>query len=37
MEVANEILISLAKGFETMQFSVFVDVMGWARNDTSGY
>jgi 4-methyl-5(b-hydroxyethyl)-thiazole monophosphate biosynthesis len=26
-------LIFLAKGFETMEFSVFVDVMGWARND----
>ncbi len=23
----------MAKGFETMEFSVFVDVMGWARND----
>ncbi|MFT8351216.1 DJ-1/PfpI family protein [Clostridium saccharoperbutylacetonicum] len=28
-----KILIFLAKGFETMEFSVFVDVMGWARND----
>jgi Putative intracellular protease/amidase len=27
------ILLLLAKGFETMEFSVFVDVMGWARND----
>ncbi|WP_459481564.1 DJ-1/PfpI family protein [Clostridium saccharoperbutylacetonicum] len=26
-------LIFLAKGFETMEFSVFVDIMGWARND----
>ncbi len=26
-------LIFLAKGFETMEFSVFVDVLGWARND----
>ncbi|BCN30815.1 DJ-1/PfpI family protein [Anaeromicropila herbilytica] len=26
-------LLLLAKGFETMEFSVFVDVMGWARND----
>jgi 4-methyl-5(b-hydroxyethyl)-thiazole monophosphate biosynthesis len=26
-------LIFLAKGFETMEFSVFVDVIGWARND----
>lgn len=27
------VLLFLAKGFETMEFSVFVDVMGWARND----
>lgn len=26
-------LLFLAKGFETMEFSVYVDVMGWARND----
>jgi protein deglycase len=26
-------LVFLAKGFETMEFSVFVDVLGWARND----
>lgn len=26
-------LLFLAKGFETMEFSVFVDVMGWARCD----
>lgn len=26
-------LLFLAHGFETMEFSVFVDVMGWARND----
>lgn len=26
-------LLFLAKGFEAMEFSVFVDVMGWARND----
>ncbi len=26
-------LLFLAKGFETMEFSVFVDVMGWARSD----
>lgn len=26
-------LILLAKGFETLEFSPFVDVMGWARND----
>lgn len=28
-----KILLLCAKGFETMEFSVFVDVMGWARND----
>lgn len=28
-----KILLFLAKGFETMEFSVFVDVMGWGRND----
>ncbi len=28
-----KILVLLAKGFETMEFSVFIDVMGWARND----
>lgn len=28
-----KILLFLAKGFETMEFSVFVDVMGWARSD----
>ena len=26
-------LLFLAEGFETMEFSVFVDVLGWARND----
>ncbi len=26
-------LLFLAKGFETMEFSVFVDVLGWARSD----
>ena len=26
-------LVFLAKGFETMEFSVFIDIMGWARND----
>lgn len=26
-------LLFLVKGFETMEFSVFVDVMGWANND----
>ena len=28
-----KVLLFCAKGFETMEFSVFVDVMGWARND----
>lgn len=28
-----KILLFLAKGFETMEASVFVDIMGWARND----
>ncbi|HBF7284549.1 TPA: DJ-1/PfpI family protein [Clostridioides difficile] len=28
-----KVLVFLAKGFETMEFSVFVDVMGWACND----
>ncbi|HWT74646.1 MAG TPA: DJ-1/PfpI family protein [Mobilitalea sp.] len=28
-----KILVFLAKGFEMMEFSVFIDVMGWARND----
>ena len=28
-----KVLVFLAKGFETMEFSVFIDVMGWARND----
>ncbi len=27
-----KVLLLLAKGFETMEFSVFVDVLGWARN-----
>lgn len=26
-----KVLVLLAKGFETMEFSVFIDVMGWAR------
>ena len=29
----TKVLCLLAKGFETMEFSVFVDVVGWARND----
>lgn len=28
-----KILLFMLKGFETMEFSAFVDVMGWARND----
>lgn len=28
-----KVLLLCAKGFETMEFSVFVDVFGWARND----
>ncbi len=28
-----KLLLFCAKGFETMEFSVFVDVFGWARND----
>jgi hypothetical protein len=30
---AYEYLLFLAKGFETMEASVFIDVMGWDRND----
>lgn len=26
-------LLFCAKGFETMEFGVFIDVLGWARND----
>lgn len=28
-----KILVFCAKGFETIEFSVFIDVFGWARND----
>ena len=28
-----KILLFCAKGFETMEFSVFIDILGWARND----
>lgn len=28
-----KVLVFCAKGFETMEFSAFIDVMGWARND----
>ncbi len=27
------VLLLLAKGFETMEASVFIDILGWARND----
>lgn len=33
MYLIMKILLFLAKGFETMEASVFIDVMGWARND----
>ena len=29
----KRVLLLCAKGFETMEFSVFIDVLGWARND----
>jgi protein deglycase len=29
----KRVALFLAKGFETMEFSVFIDVLGWARND----
>jgi protein deglycase len=29
----KKVLVFLSKGFETMEFSVFIDVLGWARND----
>lgn len=28
-----KILLLCLKGFETMEFSPFVDVIGWARDD----
>ena len=28
-----KVLVFCNKGFETMDFSVFIDVLGWARND----
>lgn len=28
-----KVLVLLAEGFETMEFSVFIDIFGWARND----
>ena len=30
-----KVLVFCAKGFETMEFSPFIDVSGWARNDFS--
>ena len=33
MVIKMKILLFLAKGFETMEFSPFVDIIGWARND----
>ena len=29
----KNVLVFLAKGFENMEFSAFIDVLGWARND----
>lgn len=31
--MSKKVLVLLAKGFETMEFSPFIDVFGWARND----
>lgn len=31
-----KVLLLLAKGFETMEFSVFIDIFGWAGNDFGG-
>lgn len=28
-----KVLVFCAKGFETIEFSAFIDIMGWARND----
>ena len=28
-----KLLVFLAKGFEMIEFSVFIDVMGWAKTD----
>jgi len=30
---SKKVLVFLAKAFETMEFSVFIDVLGWAGND----
>ena len=32
-DIGMKVLLFCAKGFETMEFSVFVDVFGWAEND----
>ena len=29
----KKVLVFLLKAFETMEFSVFIDILGWARND----
>jgi len=29
----KKVLVFLAKAFEMMEFSVFIDVLGWARVD----
>ncbi len=29
----KKVLVFLAKAFETMEFCVFIDVLGWARVD----
>lgn len=29
----KKVLVFLAKGFETMEFSAFIDILGWARVD----
>lgn len=29
----TKVLVFLLKAFETMEFSVFIDILGWARND----
>ena len=33
MQNDKKILVFLAKAFETMEFSVFIDILGWARVD----
>lgn len=29
----KKVLVFLAKAFETMEFSAFIDILGWARVD----